>query len=616
MSKRSRLYPAALSLVLIPLAAAPSLADTSAPTRLAPTLVTATRTAQSVDETLASVTVITREEIAQGQYRDLPQLLNAVPGVQITQSGGMGKITRVSLRGTNNSHVAVLVDGMKIGSATLGDPTLQHLPLDQIERIEIVRGPRSTLYGSEAVGGVIQVFTRKGDAGTGGSMTLGGGSYHTHRGSISFHSGSGATRFAFSVSEAYTGGFDSQKNNVADPGGWGNTPDESDKDGYAQKAITARVSHQFSPGNGVEFHTLRSEGESDYDGWTNESQTIQQVTGLLLTLRPTSQWNLSAKVGQSADRTKEFLNGTFRDRYDSHRTFLNLQNDIALRGSDVLSVGAEYQDDEVRSTTQYDKSSRDNTGYFAQYQMNEGNHTALVGVRREDNEQFGTHTTWNAGYGIALPHDFHLALNYGTSFRAPTFNELYWPADPMWGGGGNPNLEPEKGKSYEVSLRQQLASAYWNIAAYRTEIDNLISGWPAQNVNRAQITGYELGAGYTLTPHWSVSGIVDLLTPEDRGTGKTLIYRAKRSGQFNLNGDFGALRATLSLEGFSERFVDAANTLKLPGYTLAHLRGEYAITPEWSVQAKIENLFDKEYEAIATYNTPGRSAYLSTSYRF
>lgn len=612
----SLLYPAAISASLMSFAAVSVLAEEAAPVRLETTVVTATRTAQTVDETLASVTVITREEIERGQYQSLPDLLATIPGVQVNQDGGLGTNTSIYLRGTSTNQTLVLVDGIRIRSATTGAASLQYIPLSQIDRVEVVRGPRSTLYGADAVGGVIQVFTRSGEAGTRGEVTVGGGSHGTAEGRAFFATASGNSHYSLGIGHLRSDGIDAQKNDVPDAFGWGNTPDEPDKDGYREDSLSVRFGHEFSPGNSLQFTGLHAEGESEYDGTSqNSADFIQQALGLTLHLLPTDTLSVTAQASQSQDRSENFLDGTFSSLFDTKQQQFSVQGDLFLRDSDVLTIGNDYTKDKVRSDTDYDERSRDNSALFTQYQLEHMNHSILVGVRYDDNEQFGSHTTYNAGYGLRLPHDLKLDLNYGTAFRAPTFNELYYP-DPWGWGGGNPDLKPEESTSYEISLQQSLPNAYWRTSIFRTEIDNMISGWPAENISRARIDGVELDGGYRLTSQWNISAAITLQDPKDRDSGNLLARRAEQMATVNLDGDFGKARVGVTAQGFSERYDDGANTVRLPGYGLLHLRGEYDIAPNWLLQARIENVLDKEYEEVATYNTPGRSAYLYASYRF
>jgi vitamin B12 transporter len=578
-------------------------------------VVTASRTAQSVDETLAAVTVITRQDLERGQFRSLPEALSSVPGLQVTRSGGMGQLADVFMRGTETNHTLVLVDGIRIGSATNGRASLQHIPVSQIERIEVVRGPRSTLYGADAVGGVIHIFTRKGSEERRGSVSIGGGSHGTYEGRAALAGGKGGSHYSITVGHLGSRGIDVRPNNVPDPGGWGNTPDEPDKDGYRETSLGVRLGHRFSPGNELEIQGLHAAGTTEFDGdFQNETDFLQQVAGLTLRLLPVNFWNVTLQGGQSRDEGKNLKDGAFSSRFDTRRTQFGWQNDFFLNDRNTSTLGVDYYKDRVDSSTAFDRGSRDNTGIYAQHQLNYGPHGLILGLRHDDNEQFGSHTTYNAGYGLQLPRALRLSLNYGTAFRAPTFNELYWP-NAGW-GGGNPDLNPEESRSYEAALQQRYGSGHWRLGIFRTDIDNLISGWPAVNVNRARIDGLELESGHQLVEHWQLSAAVTFLNPRDRDSDLRLPRRAKRTASISLDADYGQLRSGLTLRAFSTRFDDRANKVRLPGYAVVDWRAEYDLSSQWLLQAKVENLLDKDYEEAATFNTPGRSAFATLSYNF
>lgn len=572
-------------------------------------VVTASRAAETVDETLAAVSVITRRDIERGQFRSLPEVLERLPGVQISRSGGTGQATSIYLRGTSTSQTLVLVDGTRIGSATTGAASLQHIPLSQIERIEVVRGPRSTLYGADAMGGVIHIFTRKGTAEREGSISAGGGSRGSReiRGSLSGPLGN--SHYSVALAHIGTRGFDVQQNNV--PSGWGSTPNEPDRDGYRERSASLRLGHRFSAGNEVEINAMHASGTTEYDGnWQNETYFRQQTLGITAKLRPLEIWDTVLTVGQSRDDGKNMKDGFFSSNFDTKTTQLGWQNNLLVGDFQMLTAGIDYHKDQVSSSTNYDRSSRHTTGYFLQHRLDYEAHSFLIGLRHEDNQQFGSHNIYNLGYGLRLPRNLRLTLNYGTAFRAPTFNELYWPGD------GNPNLQPEKSKSYEAALQQQYQGGYWRLGVFRTDIDNMIPVWPPANVDRARIDGLELESGHQLSQVWHLGLAATLLKPKDRENDRMLQRRAERTATINLDGDFGPLRTGLTAHGVSGRYDNTANTTWMPGYVLFHLRAEYDLRDNLLLQGKIENLLNKDYEEAATYNTPGRGFFATLSHRF
>ncbi|HEB99199.1 MAG TPA: TonB-dependent vitamin B12 receptor [Thiotrichales bacterium] len=578
---------------------------------LEPIVITATRTAQTADETLAPVTVITREDMERRQDRDLAETLRQVPGLSIANNGGPGKTTSVFLRGTESDHVLVLIDGIKAGSATTGTFAFQDIPVDEIERIEVVRGPRSSLYGSEAIGGVIQIFTRKGGGPLRGHFSAGGGTYSTYQGSAGISGGSERGWFSLSASGFDTKGFNACREEAATAFAGCYTA-EPDKDGYRNLSISARGGYRF--GNGLEFElrALRAGGENQYDGsYVNESESVQQTLGAGLRYAPMSAWTLNLSAGRSWDKSDNFKDGAFKSRFDTERDYLVFQNDITLGSSGLLTLGLDYQNDQVDSTEAYAVTSRDNKGLFAQYQGQVARHDLQLSLRLDDNEQFGKHTTG----GMVVGHDFgnrmRLTASYGTAFKAPTFNELYYP------GFGTPTLEPETSRSFELGVRGLADWGHWSVNAYHTRIDNLIaydSSWQPANIDEARILGLEAVVGAQVGG-WQWNTTLGLMEPKNTGgganDGNELPRRARESLRIDADRSFGRYSLGGTLEGVGRRYDDLANTRPLAGYGLVHLRGEYRLDKGWRLQGKVENLFDKDYETAAYYNQPGRSFYLT-----
>lgn len=585
-------------------------------TDIDPVIVTATRTAQTADETLSSVTVITRKEIERQQAQSVQDLLRGIPGVDIANNGGPGKATSVFLRGTESDHVLVLIDGVKVGSATLGTAAFQDIPVEQIERIEIVRGPRSSLYGSEAIGGVIQIFTRKGGGALKPFFSIGGGSYQTYNTSAGLSGGGERGWFSVNASSIDTEGFNACDGKPS-PGGAGCFTTEPDKDGYRNVSGSLRAGYRFDNGLEMDVHALRASGDTEFDGgFVNESESVQQVVGGTLHFSPLDIWQITLAAGQSRDESDNFKDGVFQSRFDTERDTITFQNDFAIALDHLLTVGADYQDDRVDGTTAYAVSSRDNTGLFTQYQGMFGDHDLQLSLRRDDNEQFGNRNTGGAAWGYALSEGLRLAASYGTAFKAPTFNELYFP------GFGNPNLRPEESDSIELGLSGKATWGHWSLNAYETRIDDLIafdaSTFAPANIDQARIRGLEAVLG-TRLGNWDLNTNLTLLDPENRAKGandgNVLPRRARQSLRLDADRDFGRYRLGATLLAAGKRYDDLANTRELGGYTTIDLRAEYALAKDWRVQARVENLPDKDYETAAFFNQPGRSLYLTLRYQ-
>lgn len=599
---------------------APCLGEAQSPVELSPVVVTATRTAVTVDESLAAVSVVTREDIERNQAQSVPDILRTLPGVSISTNGGRGKTASVNVRGTNPDQVLVLIDGIRVGSATFGTTPFQDLPIDLIDRIEVVRGPRSSLYGSEAIGGVIQIFTRRGGGKTGARASVGAGTYNTINASVGLSGGGAGGWYDLSGSLEETEGFNACTGRPSPRAGCGVI--QNDRDGYASRSFSLRGGYDWGERASVDVHWLRSDNENEFDGsprtFGNEERSRQQVLGARLEVMPTDFWDLSLSGGRSWDKSRIYFDGDFKDRFDTMRDSLSLQNDLRF-GPHRLTAGVDYQLDQVDGTTEYGEDSRDNTGIFGEYLVRWGDADFKFGLRHDDNEQFGGQTTGSIAAGYDLPFGVRAFAAYGTAYRAPTFNELYFP--PSLFGTGNPDLEPEQSKSIELGLSGRLAAVDWGLNAYYTDIDDLIlfsEDFIPKNVDSALIRGLEMSAS-TRIYAWDVKATVDLVDPENRSSGanrgNTLPRRARETATLDLDRQFGKARVGASLFISGRRFNDEENDVSLDGFGLLDLRAEYALSDSIRVQGRIENLFDEEYETVDFYKQSGRAFYFTMRYQ-
>ncbi len=577
-----------------------------------PLVVTATRTATTVDETLASVTVIDSDDIENSQAQSIPELLQGIPGLSISNNGGPGKATSFFLRGTESRHVLVLINGVKVGSATLGTTAFQDIPIDQVERVEVVRGPRSSLYGSEAIGGVIQIFTKKGGGDVRPFFSLGAGNYNTTRGSLGV-SGGGDNGW-YNVSAA---GFDTQGFNSCrgEPFVGGCFTYEPDKDGYKNRSLSARVGHRFSTGIEFDIHGLQAVGKSEFDGsFQNNSEFDQKVYGGSVKANLLSRWDAKLLAGRSIDISKNFLGKNFSSKFETARNTVSFQNDILIASTDELTVGLDYQSDQVKSTTVYDESKRDNVGGFAQYQGNVWRINYNLSVRHDDNEQFGKYNTGSGGLRIDIMEALWTSASYGTAFAAPSFNDLYFP------GFGNANLDPEESATAELALGGKVPHLNWSLHAYQTRIDNLIafdSFFNVGNINKAEIIGAELDMDIRLWD-WLLKVGLTSLKPENKSggvdDGNILPRRSQQSAKLDVQYRVAGITNGLTVFYDGKRYDDLANTKVLDGYTLVGIRTEYAPEEEWRLELKIDNLMAVKYETAEYYNQPGRVVFFNVKY--
>ncbi|KVW95447.1 TonB-dependent vitamin B12 receptor [Thiobacillus denitrificans] len=595
----------ALGVAFIPFAYAETLPEFVGET----IVVTPTRTAQTVDDSLASVSVITRSDIERLQARSLADVLQGMVGVTLANNGGEGKGTSIFLRGANSDHVLVLIDGVKIGSATTGTAAFQDFPMHLIERIEVVRGPVSSLYGSEAIGGVIQIFTRKGGGALTPRASLTVGSNNTRGATAGLSGGGEQGWFNAGVAHTRTDGFNACKGLP----GVACFTNEPDNDGYRNTAFTLRGGYRFAPGSELDLHALRAQGDNEFDGtFQNQSEFVQQVIGAGITHRFNEAWRVKLSAGQGRDESDNFKNGVYSSTFNTRRNSASMQNDFSLGRDHLLTLGLDRQEDHVRSNAAYAVTRRDTTGVFAEYQGQWDKHRVQLALRGDDNSQFGRHTTGNVAWGYPVMTNLDLRLAYGTAFKAPTFNQLYYP------GFGNPNLRSETSRNIELGLGGRLSGGRWSATLFDNRISDLIAGFPPANINRAEIRGLELAANRRFGA-WDAAVNLTLQDPENASSGanqgKVLPRRAQESLRIDIDRRLGVWRLGATLRGEGERFDNESNTRRMAGYALLDLRAEYRLAAAWSLGARLENLFDVDYETAFGYNQPGRGAYLTVRYQ-
>ncbi len=577
--------------------------------------VTAARVPQTVDDTLSSVTVISRADIEQQQYQTVIDALRGVPGIDLTNRGGPGQLSTVSIRGTETRHVLVMIDGIKTSSPDTGLTQFERIPIDQIERIEVVRGPRTSLYGSEAIGGVIQIFTRKSAEELKPHFSIGGSGGDLD----SFNTSAGLSgRFEDAWFNLNLSGYKSAGINAC------NTPigvfggcftNEPDRDGSDYASGSLRAGFDLSEDASLDFNLLRTDGSLEFDGaFQNESDYINTLFGARLKFRPLQNWRVTMKGGYSRSETENFLNGAFVNRFNTSRYDLTLQNDVTIAPGHTVTLGLDYIRDELDATLPYAVTNRYNQGYFAQYLGELGRFSLQGSVRHDDNEQFGGHTTGNIALGMDLTSSVNIFASYGTAFTAPTFDFLYFP------GFSNPDLDPETSDSYEVGVRGSHRPLQWSVSVFRNNIDNLIQNQLTGPVNVAdsRIDGLEATAGTRLLG-FDINAALTLMDPENRTAGadfgNVLVRRAREQLKIDIDRRFDRFSAGASVHAVGSRYDDPANTARLDSYVLVDLRGEYRLSQAWRVQARLANLLDEDYETVDFFNQPGRTVFLTLRYQ-
>jgi vitamin B12 transporter len=611
----------ASSLLLVPALAAVAV---HAGDRLDPIVVTPTRAPQTVDETLSSVTVIEREEIERLQPQQFTDLLRGRAGIGVAESGPFGKLSSVFMRGSNSGHTLLLVDGVRMGSATTGSASWQYLPPSEIERIEIVRGPRTSIYGSDAIGGVIQVFTRQGLEGPPRvNAFVGAGSFDTREFGAGVAGGTRDTRYSLSASHFDTDGIDV----LTDVG-------DDHRDGYDNTSLSGTLSHRLSNGAELFGSLLYSRGTTEFDADEYDSATFAVVgpyapaendyvhAALRAGIRGfvTPRWQSQLAVAQSRDELDSFEGGTLADRvahFDTRRDLIDWQNTVRLPGPWTWVAGVDAYEDHVDASTAFAEDSRYNVGVYSVLQGALGHNDLEASLRFDDNEQFGNKTTGQLGWGRRLSDAWRVRASAGTAFNAPSFNDLYFP------GFSNPDLEPEESRSVELGARYASGAWFLDAALFQTEIDDLIAfdmtTFSPQNINEARIRGLEVEIGYQ-AGDWSSRTSLTALEAEDRATGKELPRRSPFSARVDVDRVLGAWSFGGSLLGQARSFNDTANAVRLSGFATVDLRAAYAIDPQWTLEASVRNLLDRDYATAqdfsgADFNQPGRGAFVTVRYR-
>ncbi len=592
-------------------------ADQRAADDLNPVVVTATRTAITVDDALSSVSVITRADIERLQPLSVADLLTGLPGVSFANSGGYGQQTSLFLRGTNSSHTLVLIDGVRIGSVGNGLAAFEQLPVEQIERIEIVRGPRSSLYGADAIGGVIQIFTRRGsvDGGLLPSFSVTTGSENLLRGQAGLSGGNQHAWYNLAVGAQHTRGINSCRDGAGTVFA-GCFANESDNDPYRNQNLVANGGYRWDSGASLSGSWLRSLGEIHFDGsYQNRSRTVQQTAGSAFSINPLQAWKTTLSVGQNLDRYDNYKDERRVGYIYSRRNQASWQNDVSLSESQLLTLGVDWQGEKIESDTGFLDTRRHDTGSYIQYQGTFGRNEVQLSARRDHNSQYGNHNTGAAAWGYHFDGGLKLSASYGSAFHAPTFNDLYFPY-----GSGNPFLKPEKSRSAELGLSQQSSSWNWAVNAYQTRIDQLIaldSNYFPLNISKARIRGVEGQLGLNLGG-WQVHGYATWLQPrnDDGGAndGNVLPRRPGHTGRIDLDRRIGEWGIGATVNGAGRSYDDAANRHPLGGYATTDLRVSWHFSPSWQVEGRLANVFDRHYETVWYFNQPGRSGFVTLRY--
>lgn len=573
-------------------------------------LISANRQVQARNDSSSANTVFTREDIDRLQPTSLTDLLQRVPGVQVAQSGGRGNLPNIFIRGTNSAQSLVLVDGQRISSSSSGDSNLQFISVEQIERVEVLRGSRSAIYGSDAIGGVIQIFTRRGaDSGLHGRMRVAAGSNQTWERSLGLSGGDQRTRFSLGANLDESAGIDWTQPSF---------PSDADHDGYRNRSLSLALSHALNDDLELGFNLLDNQGRSRYDNpfgrydssynvFAQDPYTDFSVSSFssYLDANINDHWQSRIELGHSENRDlKRDKLSDERSVFNTYRHSLNWQNDLRLDADNSLILGADWYEDRLNtSPTRFAEDSRWNRAAFVQHRFRSDSFSTELGLRRDQNQQYGSQNTWSGTFTLPLNPDNDLLLSYSQGFRAPNFSDLYYP------DFSNPALKPEHSKSYELQWRSQLTpDSRLEASIYRTDIkDAIIYDRVAQrpeNVGAARINGFEAALKQTLFG-WQSSIGAALIDPRNRQDGHQLPRRARRTLNLDLDRQFDDLAFGASWQLVSRSYEDLSVKKQVPvgGYGVFGLRGSWAVDRELKLDLKLDNVFAKAYSrALYEYN--------------
>jgi vitamin B12 transporter len=564
--------------------------------------VTATRIATAAERIPASVTVLDRDTIERSQSNDVGELLRGSTGIDMVRYGGPGQTTSLFLRGAESDHTLVLFDGVPINPGTIGNAALQNIDPRLVERIEIVRGPLSSLYGSAAMGGVINIITAT-DSGDGGRghFAVQGGSFETLRLTAGAGWAEGPSDFALHLSHQSSAGFPAQAGDTFDSG-------------FRNTSLTTGFGQDFGA-HRLRLQAFGAKGNTEYSsfGMPLDQDFEDSVLSATLDSALRETWDSRLTLSRSIDfidqQQANYL-GQF-DYAHTTRYRLDWQHDVRWHPEHTLVGGVLLEREDTAALsygTGYDVGL-DNQAVYLQDQFDSGPHAAVAALRLSHHDTFGDHVTWNLGYGYQFDPATRLRASLGTAFRAPSSTDLY-------GFGGNPDLDPETSRAVELGVHHQLTPhAGIDASLYHSKTDDLIvydGVFPTgrnENVERASVTGLELGYDYLRGP-WQLQLGIDWKRPRDQTHDTWLPRRARIGGKLAVLYRQADWDANLDVLYQGERRDSLFNDVVLSPYTLVNAMLRWHVTPATTLEGRIENLLDSDYELAGGYNTPDRSLYV------
>ncbi|MEX9975420.1 MULTISPECIES: TonB-dependent vitamin B12 receptor BtuB [Providencia] len=589
-------------------------------------VVSANRFEQPISSILAPVTVVTREDIDHWQSNTIIDVLRRLPGVDIAQNGGMGQQSSLFIRGTESRHVLVLIDGVRLNQAGIsGSSDMSQIPISLVQRIEYIRGARSAVYGSDAVGGVVNIITRRDNDGTTLNAGIGSHSYQNYNGSTQQKIGENTTVTA-AAAYTHTTGFDVEAR--------GNTGGhrQPDKDGFLNKTLWLGVEHQFSSALSAYARAYGYDNRTSYDGTPADTRKLYSRTyesGLKY-----ANGKYSTSLLGSYSHMKDYNYNYHNGRYGSGSVIdesdqYNFQwgNSYRLEKGNI-SAGVDYQRQSIEPggyTMTSKKETVNNTGIYltGQYALIDSVN-AEGAVRSDHHSEFNWHTTWQSGLSWEFYDGYKLIGSYATAYKAPNLGQLYTD-NVAWNIKGNPNLKPEESKQWEIGLEGETGLLFWQLTGYENEITNLIdfTSDPVtqtssyNNIGKAKIKGVEWN-GELQTGLFSHQLTLQYLDPRNEKTNKVLNRRSKQQVKYQLDWNIAAVDMGLTYQYIGSRYDtnETYQRTKVGGVSIWDLTAAYPITSHLTIRGKIANMFDKDYETAYGYRTAGREYFLTGSYNF
>lgn len=584
-----------------------------------PIVVTATRVPTRYNRLIPDVSVVDRTEMQEyGPQAPISDVLRNESGITVNTNGTMGTNTTVQIRGASNNQSILLIDGMRLSSVSNGGPSWAYIPMQQIGRMEIVRGPTSSSYGSEAIGGVIQLFTRKGQGPTKFYADAGYGTYGTSSETVGVEGSEGGLSYSLYGGNTHSLGLPTLTNP--------STNFNPNSAAYVNSNASTRLAYTLAPGQEVGVSALYGNG---YNNYTNGNGGMNYQTQLLSVISAYTQnkivddWQSLIRFGQSVDTSRNYYaGGTQNGSFRSAQTQAQWQNDINLPiGKGLLAY--EFLQQNLDSTQAYTVTSRNINTVQAGWNGDVGNNLFQANVRNDSNSQFGSATTGSVGYGYFLMPSVRATAAWGTGFRAPTFNELYWSEPGLYGWNGNPNLQPERSQNSEGGIRFDNGVHRAGIIYHYNYVSNLIQNtdFTAVNVSQAVLQGWSLTYGGKVYGV-DVAASYDNQDTRDVQTGSFLPYRPANFGSLTISKkqdwwDFGGqMQVSGSQQSNPGNANPANNDITMGGYTLFNIFGSVNLIKDVSLFIRGNNIFNRQYSTNASgyaASTWGSTTYPATA---